>query len=94
MVYRDKLAVTDGIILKGRCIIIPNSLRQQVLNQLHTNHMGIEKTKLLAHECVYWYRINADIEKYITNGLHVLSFSKRNQKKRSYIMMYPSGLGK
>ena len=63
--YRDELVVIDGIILKGRCIIMPNSLRQQVLDQLHRNHMGIEKTKLLACECVYWYSINADIEKYI-----------------------------
>ena len=46
--YRDKLAVLDGIILKGRHIIIPKSLRVQVLNQLHTKHMGIEKMKLLA----------------------------------------------
>ena len=72
--------VIDGIILKGRCIIIPNSLKQQVLNQLHTNHMGIEKMTLLAHECVYWYSINADNEKYIKNVLHILSFSKCNQK--------------
>ena len=63
--YRDELAVIDGIILKGRCIIMLNSLREQVLNQLHTNHMGIEKTKLLACECVYWPSINADIKKYI-----------------------------
>ena len=25
--YRDELAVIDGVILKGRCIIMPNSLR-------------------------------------------------------------------
>ena len=43
--YRDELAVMDTVVLKGRCIIIPNSLKQQVLNQLHINHMGIEKTK-------------------------------------------------
>ena len=42
--YRDELVVID-VILKGRCIIILNSLRQQVLNQLHTSHMSIEKTK-------------------------------------------------
>ena len=45
--YGGELAVMDGIILKGRHIVIPNSLKQQVLDQLHTNHMGIEKTKLL-----------------------------------------------
>ena len=30
--YRDEMAVIDGIILKGKCIIIPNSLNEQVLS--------------------------------------------------------------
>ena len=63
--YRDELAVIESIVLKGRCIIIPNSLKQQVLDQLHMNHMGIEKMKLLACKCVYWHSINTNIEKYI-----------------------------
>ena len=29
--------------------------------------MGIEKMKLLAHECVYWYSINADIKNTLNN---------------------------
>ena len=47
--YRDDLAVIDGVVMKDRWIIIPMALKQQVLDQLHTNHMGIEKTKLLVH---------------------------------------------
>ena len=35
--YRDELAVIDGVI--------PTNLRHQILEQLHTNHMGIEKNK-------------------------------------------------
>ena len=73
--YRDELAVINGIILKGKCIIIPNSLKEQVLNQLRTNHMGIEKTKLLAHECVYWPSIDVDIEKYIKTMCDMPSIS-------------------
>ena len=73
---RDELAVIDGIILKGRYIIIPKSLRVQVLKQLHMNHMGIEKMKLLACECVYWYSINADIEKYIKQCATCLEFQQ------------------
>ena len=41
--YRDDLAVIDGVIMKGRWIIIPMVLKQQVLDQLHTNYMGIKK---------------------------------------------------
>ena len=78
--YRDKLVVIDGVILKGRCIIIPDSLKQQVLTQLHTNYMGIENTKLLAHESVSWHNINANIEAYIK--LCVLNSSSHSQKKK------------
>ena len=85
--YRDKLAVIDGIILKGRHIVIPNSLRQQILEQLHTNDMDIVKTKLLAHESVYWSSINADIENYIKTVLHVLNLSRHSQRERSSIMI-------
>ena len=40
--YRDDLAVIDGVVMKGRCIIIPAVLKQ-VLDQLHTNQIGIKK---------------------------------------------------
>ena len=45
--YRDELAVIDGIILKGRHIVILHSLMQQILEQLHINHMGIKKQNYL-----------------------------------------------
>ena len=74
--------VIDSIILKGRCIVIPNSLKQQVLNQLHTNHMGIEKTKLLAHELVYWSSINAYIKNYIKHCTTCLEFQQMQPKEK------------
>ena len=76
--YRDELAAIDGTILKGRHIVIPNSLRQQIQEQLHTNHMGIKKqnkTKLLACESVYWSSINADIDNFIKKLCYFSSFS-------------------
>ena len=39
--YKDDLAVIDGIFIKGRHIAIPENLKQQALDQLHVNHMGI-----------------------------------------------------
>ena len=80
--YRDEPAIIDGIILKGRHIIIPYSLRQQVLAQLHTSHMGIEKTKLLARDSVFWSNINADIEGYIKHCATCLKFQQMQPKEK------------
>ena len=60
--FRDELAVEDGIIFKGKQVLIPESLREDILAQLSQFHQGIEKTQLLAREGVYWPNINKDIE--------------------------------
>ena len=44
--------------------------------------MGIEKTKLLACKCVYWYSINADIEKYIKKCATCLEFQQMQPKEK------------
>ena len=45
---KDEMSVIDGVITKDRCIIIPKVLQQQVLDQLHVNHTGIEKNKIIS----------------------------------------------
>ena len=59
--YRDALAVEAGVIFKGRQVLIPLSMRQDILNRLHQGHQGVEKTLRFARDTVYWPRINADI---------------------------------
>ena len=43
--------------------------------------MGIEKTKLLAHDSVFWYNINADIEAYIKHCATCLEFQQTQPKE-------------
>ena len=83
--YRDELAVINSMVVKGRCIIIANSLKQQVLNQLHINHMGIEKMKLLACKWVYWHSMNTNIEKYIKQCATCLEFQQTQPKEKKII---------
>ena len=59
---KNELATIDGILLKGKRIIIPFQLQKQILKQLHINHMGIEKVRLLAHESVDWVNMNVNIQ--------------------------------
>ena len=39
--FKDDMAVIDGVIMKGRHIVVAEVLQQQALQQLHSNHMGI-----------------------------------------------------
>ena len=41
-------SVIDDTAVKGRISIIPAAHQEKALKQLHLNHMGIEKTRLLA----------------------------------------------
>ena len=52
-------------MMKGRRIIIPVSLHKRALDQLHVNHMGIDKTRLLVCESIYWINMDDDIENAI-----------------------------
>ena len=79
--YKGDLAVIDGVVMKGRCIIKTQNLQQQVLDQLHLNHMGIEKTKLLMHKLVYWANINTDIENHI-KVVSCLEFQQMQPKEK------------
>ena len=51
--YRDEIGISDGVIVKGKQIIIHDALRSDILYQLHEAHLGIEKTRLLMRESVY-----------------------------------------
>ena len=57
--------MNDGIAMKSKHKIIPYPLQKQILEQLHSNHMGIEETWLLMREQVYWVNMNADIEQTV-----------------------------
>ena len=59
---RDELAVEDGIIFRGKHVLIPERQRADILAQLHQSHQGIQKTQILASEGVYWPTITKEIE--------------------------------
>ena len=79
------MAVIDGVIIKGQCIVIPETLKQKALKQLHFNHLGTQKTKLLAHESVCWVGMYVDTENHIKIVLHTFIFSKPSQEKKACI---------
>ena len=55
------LSTAHGCLLYGSRLVIPHSLRPQVLQLLHLGHFGMQRMKQLARTAVYWPRIDAAI---------------------------------
>ena len=43
--YREELAVINGVVLKGRRVVVPKSLQQEMLEIIHEGHLRVEKCK-------------------------------------------------
>ena len=59
---KERISVIGGTAIKVKIMIIPFQLQKQILHQLQSNYMGIEKIRLLVCESVYWLNMNTDIE--------------------------------
>ena len=52
--FRDELCIFDGLLMKGDRLITPSSLRREMLDKIHSSHLGVEKCINRARETVYW----------------------------------------
>lgn len=80
--FRDEPSIEDGVITKGERILIPETIRDSILEQLHTGHIVIEKTKLRAKSAVYWPNVNRDIEN-MCKQCHICQMFKSNQQRET-----------
>lgn len=63
--FKEELTVLDGVLLKGTKIVIPTSMRSQMVKLVHEGHLGIEKCKRRARDVLYWPCMHKDIEAYV-----------------------------
>ena len=62
---RDELSFVKGLLLKGLKVIIPKSLRKEMLKKIHQGHLGIEKCRRRACEVLYWPGLNQAISEIV-----------------------------
>lgn len=72
-------------------VVIPSSLRQIVLKDLHISHMGMVKMKGLARSFIYWPGIDNDIEANVRECNACAKYGHSPPKFRDHHWEYPKG---
>jgi hypothetical protein len=79
--YRDELSVCDGIIYKGQQIVIPPSMRKNILEKIHVAHMGPESNIRLCRDVVFWPGMRSDVREMCHNCGKCAQYSSQNAKE-------------
>eukprot|EP00118_Oscarella_pearsei_P024180 m.300985 g.300985 ORF g.300985 m.300985 type:complete len:663 (+) comp40804_c0_seq14:1019-3007(+) len=64
---KDEFTVEDGCLFRGVRLVIPPSLQEEILEELHASHPGVVRMKNLARLHVWWPGIDRQIERVVRN---------------------------
>ena len=62
---KDQLSVVDNLLLYGNRIVVPHSMREEILGKVHTGHQGIQRCHLRVATSVWWPEVLKEIEQFV-----------------------------
>ena len=81
------------MLLNGNHVIVPNSMRTDVLHQIHEGHLGVSKCILGAGTSVYWPGVNSEVED-IVGQCETCQLNKlKNKKNHRLVLQFQVHLG-
>ena len=73
--FREEMTIEDGLLLKGTRIIVPQTLRTEMIQPLHTRHLRLEKCLNRAKQSMYWSGLYEELKDLVTNCTTCLKFN-------------------
>ena len=87
---RDELHIIEGLVFRRETVVIPPSMRHELLTKLRESHLGIEKCKAIARPIMYWSGMGRDIEETISRCSICAKYKQACQFLRiTYPSCYP-----
>ena len=83
--FRDEISIDNGVLLKSHQVIIPPSMRQEMLNKIHKAHQGADSSIRRARETLFWPGMSAAIRQTCSScGLCAQHKSERPTEPMKY----------
>ena len=80
-IFRDELAIHEGLLFRGERVIIPTSERAMMKEKIHSSHLGMEGCLRRAREFIYWPNMTQEIKDYISKCEICRTFEIANPKE-------------
>lgn len=78
---RDELSIYEGIVVRGERVVIPMSLRREMMNRLHYAHSGVVSSLSRARESMYWPGISSEVRQFIERCDVCRAFDQKQPKE-------------
>ena len=85
---RGELSIINDLLLFRDRIVVPNSMRIDILNRIHDGHMSVNKCRARASNSVWWPFISRDISNFVER----CNFCQVNRKKQNSVPLKPTEL--
>ena len=79
--YNEELSIIDGMIFKADKVVIPPSLRKEMLSRIHEGHLGMEKCKIRGRRLMFWPGMNSQIEQTVAQCNTCIKHRNKQQKE-------------
>ena len=79
--YRDEVTHHHGILFKGGKVIIPTAIRPEMLQLIHSSHLGVDKCKRRARDVVFWPGMGAQIEDTVSSCPTCSMYQRNNSRE-------------
>uniref|UniRef100_A0A8C5Q7G7 Gypsy retrotransposon integrase-like protein 1 n=1 Tax=Leptobrachium leishanense TaxID=445787 RepID=A0A8C5Q7G7_9ANUR len=79
--FRDEIGIQDGILYKGQRVIIPKSLRSEMLTRIHASHIGGEACYRQARDTLYWPNMQNEIKDFVSHCSACNEYAQAQQKE-------------
>lgn len=87
---RTELSIENDCLFWGYRLIIPETLRQKMITEIHKTHLGICKMKSLARGYFWWPKLDFELEQVTKNCDSCMSYRSSPPKNELTPWNYPS----